>query len=155
MRVALGADHAGFELKEEAKRWLDEMRIPYEDLGTNSAESVDYPDYTVKVAEGVANGSYQRGILICGSGIGMSMAANKFPGVRAALCFDEEMARLSRSHNDANILILGARFVENSRARRMVEEWFRTEFEGGRHKRRVDKISALEQHLMANPENRK
>jgi ribose 5-phosphate isomerase B len=144
MRVALGADHAGFALKDALKQVLDALAVPYEDLGTHSSASVDYPDYARLVGDGVASGRFERGILVCGSGIGMSIAANKIPGVRAALAGDIEAARLSRQHNDANILTLGARFTPEDRAADIVRAFLATGFDGGRHAIRVDKIHRIE-----------
>lgn len=144
MRVALGADHAGFELKDRLKRLLDELGIAHEDFGTSSGQSVDYPDFAREVAAGVASGAFDRGILVCGSGIGMAIAANKVAGVRAAAVFDAETARLSREHNDLNVLTLGARLLPESRAREIVRIFLETVFEGGRHDRRLDKIRHLE-----------
>jgi ribose 5-phosphate isomerase B len=144
MRIAIASDHAGFELKEKLKEYLKELGYEYEDFGTHSEESVDYPDYALKVAEYVAEGKCERGILVCGSGIGMSMAANKVPGIRAALCYDTETARLSREHNDANILTLGARLIDEKTAREIVKVWLTTEFAGERHSRRVKKIEEIE-----------
>ena len=145
MRIAIGADHAGFELKELIKHTLDELRTPYRDFGTDSDESVDYPDYAAKVGRAVAAGEFDRGILICGTGIGMALAANKLGGVRAAPVMDLETARLAREHNNANILALGARVTPPERALDIIRIFLRTEFEGGRHERRLNKISALEQ----------
>ena len=145
MRIAIGADHAGFELKEIIKHTLDELRTPYRDFGTDSDESVDYPDFAAKVARGVASGEFDRGILICGTGIGMALAANKLAGVRAAPVMDLETARLSREHNNANILALGARVTPPERALDIVRLFLKTDFEGGRHERRLGKIAALEQ----------
>jgi ribose 5-phosphate isomerase B len=144
MRIALGADHAGVALKSEIKRQLDERGVAYTDFGTDSTESVDYPDFARTVAVEVASGRFDRGILFCGSGIGMAIAANKVPGVRAATVFDEQTARLSREHNDANVLSLGERVTSVDLARRIVETFLDTPFTGGRHQRRVDKISAIE-----------
>jgi ribose 5-phosphate isomerase B len=144
MKVALGADHAGFELKDALKRVLDELDIAYDDLGTNSASSVDYPDFAEAVARGVAAGAYDRGILVCGSGIGMSIAANKVPGVRAAMVNDTESARLMRQHNDANVIALGARLTPEDRAGEIVRTFLTTEFQGGRHSERVQKIREIE-----------
>jgi ribose 5-phosphate isomerase B len=149
MRVAIGADHAGYELKETIKHTLDELRIAYKDFGTESEESVDYPDYASKVGKAVAAGEFDRGILVCGTGIGMAIAANKIPGVRAAPVVDLESARLARSHNNANILALGARVTEAERALDLVRVFFKTEFEGGRHERRLQKIAAIEQACAA------
>jgi ribose 5-phosphate isomerase B len=149
MRIAIGADHAGFELKEIIKHTLDELRTPYRDFGTDSDESVDYPDFAAKVARGVASGEFDRGILICGTGIGMALAANKLAGVRAAPVMDLETARLSREHNNANILALGARVTPPERALDIVRLFLKTDFEGGRHERRLGKIAALEQSATA------
>lgn len=144
MRIALGADHAGVRLKADIKRLLDERGIDYEDFGTDTTESVDYPDFAERVAREVGNGTFERGILFCGSGIGMAMAANKVAGVRAAPILDEESARLSREHNDANVLALGERLTAPDAARRIVETFLDTPFAGGRHARRVDKLNALD-----------
>ncbi len=144
MRVAIGADHAGFLLKEAIKRALATLAVEVEDLGTGSADSVDYPDFAARVARGVAAGTYDRGILVCGTGIGMAMAANKIAGVRAAPVVDADTARLARAHNDANVLALGARVTTPDRALEIVRVFLDTPFEGGRHQRRVDKISGLE-----------
>ena len=147
MRIALGADHAGVVLKEQIKNFLDERGVAYEDFGTHSTDSVDYPDYAVKVATAVADGEYDRGILFCGSGIGMAIAANKVHGIRASQVVDEASARLSRSHNDLNVLSLAARLTAAEEARSLVEIFLDTPFEGGRHQRRIDKISALDTHV--------
>jgi ribose 5-phosphate isomerase B len=141
--VALGADHAGFALKEELKAWLLARGHPVLDFGTHTAEAVDYPDYAGRVAGAVSAGGAARGVLVCGTGIGMAMAANKVPGVRAAVCLDVEMARMSREHNDANVLALGARLTERGRAVEILEVWLATPFAGGRHARRVEKLMAL------------
>jgi ribose 5-phosphate isomerase B len=144
MKIAVGADHAGFELKEKVKRWLAEQKIEVQDEGTLTSESVDYPDFARKVGEEVAAGHVDRGILVCGSGIGMSMAANKVPGVRAAKVDTVYEAQMSREHNDANVLALGSRVLNEDDAHRIVDKWLHTKFAGGRHQRRVDKITALE-----------
>jgi len=144
MKVSIGADHAGFELKEKIRKLLSDQGIEVADEGTHSAESVDYPDYARKVAEAVAGNGTQRGILVCGSGIGMAMAANKVHGIRAAHVTSEQEARMSREHNDANVLTLGARVLDEATALRIVQIFLNTQFEGGRHQRRVDKIAALE-----------
>src|SRR5689334_21323951 len=145
MRVAIGADHAGFELKETIKQTLDELQIAYKDFGTFSDESVDYPDYAAKVGRAVAAGEFDRGVLVCGTGIGMAIAANKIAGVRAAPVVDLESARLARSHNNANVLAIGARVTPPERALDLVRTFFKTDFEGGRHERRLQKVAALEQ----------
>lgn len=144
MRVALGADHGGYRLKEAIKGWLDEMGIAWEDCGTHGPDAVDYPDYARRVAEKVVAGECERGILVCGTGIGMCIAANKVPGIRAALCHDVFSARATREHNDSNVLTLGERVVGEGLARAIVETWLRTDFAGGRHARRVDKIREIE-----------
>jgi ribose 5-phosphate isomerase B len=144
MRIALGADHAGVHLKAEIRKLLDERGITYKDFGTDSVESVDYPDFAESVARAVAGGEFDRGLLFCGSGIGMAMAANKVPGIRAASVVDETSARLSREHNDANVLALGERMTGPGLARDLVNTFLDTPFVGGRHQRRVDKISALD-----------
>lgn len=143
-KIALAADHAGYEEKEKLKATLDEMGIEYDDFGTTSTESVDYPDYALKVAEGVSSGEYDQGLLVCGSGTGMAIAANKVPGVRAAVAWNEDIARLARQHNDANILSIAARFTPDDEVKKIVKAWFDANFEGGRHERRVEKIEAAE-----------
>jgi ribose 5-phosphate isomerase B len=143
-RIAIGADHAGFEDKERIKRQLEALGVEYEDVGTNSTESVDYPLYAQKVAEKVATGAVEQGILVCGSGNGMQMAANKVRGIRAALAWNEETARLARQHNDANVLSVPARMISPEEAEKVVKSFLEAEFEGGRHARRVDEISDLE-----------
>lgn len=138
--IAIGADHAGFELKEAVKRLLQEAGWQVNDKGTHSAGSTDYPDYAHAVATAVATGEATAGILTCGSGIGVCIAANRHKGVRAALTWDEELAALTRQHNNANVLCLPARFVTEDQAAAMVRSFLSTPFEGGRHERRVDKI---------------
>lgn len=144
MNIAIGSDHAGFELKERIKAFLDARGIRWEDFGTNSADSTDYPDYGFPVAEAVARGAFELGILVCGTGIGMSILANKVRGIRAALCTSPEMAELSRRHNDANILTLGGRVLSPKEAMEIVDVWLKTGFEGDRHARRVGKIRGYE-----------
>ena len=141
MRIAVGADHRGFALKEELKVWLAARGHSVTDCGPASAERVDYPDYAFKVARAVARRRADRGILVCSTGIGMSIAANKVPGVRAALPSSVRLARLSREHNDSNVLCLGADFVSRAEARRIVGRWLKTEFAGGRHAKRVAKLA--------------
>lgn len=143
--IALGADHGGYELKEAVKRHLEEKGIEYEDFGTFSTESVDYPDFALKVAEAVARGEYSSGILICGTGIGISIAANKVPGIRAANVGDVFSARASKEHNNANILCMGGRVTGPGLAAMMVDEWLSAEYQGGRHQRRLDKITKIEE----------
>lgn len=142
--IALGADHAGFPLKEDLKSWLIARGHDVVDLGTQSLESVDYPDFAVGVGSAITAGKAERGVLVCGTGIGMAMAANKVPGIRAAACTDAFSARMSREHNDANILALGARITARDAAIEILEIWLEAEFAGGRHARRVEKILALD-----------
>ena len=144
MKIAIGSDHAGFADKEKIKHQLDELRVEYEDVGTTSTDSVDYPIYAKKVAEKVATGEAEYGILVCGSGNGMQIAANKIHGVRAALAWNEETARLARQHNDANVLSVPARMISPEEVSKIIKSWLDAEFEGGRHKRRVEEISELE-----------
>ena len=148
-KIALAADHAGYEEKEKIKSTLDELGIQYDDFGTVSTESVDYPDYAKRVAEGVSHGDYDKGVLVCGSGTGMAIAANKVPGVRAAVAWSEEIARLAREHNDANVLSLPARFIPPDEVSKIVKAFFGAHFDGGRHQRRVDKITAIEKEEAA------
>lgn len=143
-KIALGADHAGFEEKEKLKKTLDEIGVEYEDVGTYSTDSVDYPDFAQKVGEAVANGKAEQGILVCGSGIGVAIAANKIHGIRAAQAWNEETARLARQHNNANVLTIGARVIPEAEIPNIVKAWFSADFEGGRHEKRVEKITALE-----------
>ncbi len=142
--IALGADHAGFPLKEELKSWLIGRGYDVVDCGTQSAESVDYPDYAAAVAGAVTAGKAGWGVLVCGTGLGMAMAANKVPGIRAAACTDVYTARLSREHNDTNVLALGARITARDSAIEILEAWLAAEFAGGRHARRVAKLAAIE-----------
>lgn len=144
MTIAIGSDHGGFRLKEEIKDYLTENNIAFRDFGTYSADSVDYPDIARNVAGAVVGGECSRGILICGTGIGISIAANKIKGIRAALCHDVFSAQMSREHNDANILAMGERVIGPGLARAIVEKWLATEFSGGRHSKRVCKIADLE-----------
>jgi ribose 5-phosphate isomerase B len=144
MRVAVGSDHAGFELKEKVKHYLAQHGIELEDFGTLSTDSVDYPDYAEKVARAVQDGRAERGILMCGTGIGVSIAANKLQGIRAALASEPEVARLSREHNDANVLCLPARYLDPGKAGEIVKTWLETPFQHGRHERRIEKIRELE-----------
>jgi len=148
MKVAIGADHAGYEQKEQIKRTLDDLGVNYEDMGTYSCDSVDYPDYAKKVGEAVANGHVDQGLLVCGSGTGMAIAANKVPGVRAAVAWNEEIARLAREHNNANVLSLAARFTPVEEMDKIVRSWFGAHFDAGRHERRVEKIEQIEKEEM-------
>lgn len=144
MRIAVGSDHRGFSVKSRIIEMLRSLQQEVVDSGTFAADSVDYPDIAAEVAGKVSNGEVERGILICGSGIGMAIAANKFPGVRAAPCHDDLTAEMSRRHNDLNVLCLSADMLGERLIDRMVEIWLKTEFEGGRHARRVEKISKFE-----------
>ncbi len=141
MKIAIGCDHGGFELKEEIVALLEKMGHEVENLGTNSLESVNYPDFAKAVCEKITDGGCQRGILICGTGIGMSMAANRHRQIRAALCHELFTARMSREHNDANVLCLGARVVGPGLALEIVDTWINTEFGGGRHLSRIEMFS--------------
>jgi len=147
MTIAIGCDHAGIELKKEILSLLQELHLEYIDYGTDGPQSVDYPDFGEKVSEAVSAGKIEKGILICGTGIGMSIVANKFPGVRASLCNELFTAKMSRLHNDANILVLGGRIVGKDLAKEIVKTWVSTPFEGERHTRRLDKISHIEGRL--------
>ncbi len=140
-KIAIGADHAGFELKEHLKKWLSENGHQTRDFGTFSTESADYPDFAHPVAVAVAKGEYDLGLLICGSGNGVAITANKHPGIRAAICWKEELAALAREHNDANILCLPARHISTEQAEKITDRFLNSSFEGGRHARRVDKIN--------------
>ena len=144
MKIALGADHAGFELKDKIKQHLEQRGIAVQDEGTNSAESVDYPDYARLVGHDVAQHRVDLGILVCGSGIGMAITANKVEGIRAANVSSEYEAQMSREHNDANVLALGARILNAEQALAIVDKWLATQFAGGRHERRVEKIAQIE-----------
>lgn len=144
MRIAVGSDHAGFSLKKEVLKHLEERDIQFEDFGAFSEESCDYPDFALKVAEEVAGKRFELGILVCGTGIGISIAANKVPGIRAALCGDTFSAHACREHNDANILALGARIVGTGVALDIVDSFLNARFEGNRHQKRIDKISEIE-----------
>ena len=145
MKIAVAADHAGWQDKTWLLERLRALGHEVEDFGTDSDESCDYPDFAAKAARAVAGGGYDRGMLICGTGVGMSMAANKIKGVRAAACQTVDAARLSREHNDANVLCLGARVTDHETMREIVDVWLASAFEGGRHARRVDKLMALEE----------
>lgn len=144
MKIAVGSDHGGVELKEEIKKFLNDEGFEFKDFGTNSTGSCDYPDYALPVAEAVAAKEYDLGILICGTGIGIGIAANKVPGIRAALCSDTFSAHATREHNNANILTLGQRVVGPGLAIDIVKTFLNTEFEGERHQKRIDKIAEIE-----------
>ena len=148
MKIALGADHAGFELKEILTPLIKEMGFEVIDMGTGSSCSADYPDYAEAVAQAVSEGRVDRGILICGTGIGMAIVANKFKNVRATLCNDLYTAKLSRLHNNANILCFGARVIGKDLAKEIVTVWLNTPFEGGRHEKRLEKINFIERKVL-------
>lgn len=145
--IAIASDHAGFRLKEKLKLYLAKKGLLVNDLGAYSEERCDYPDFAGRLAEGVSKGRFGRGVLICKSGIGNSIVANKFPGVRAALCYNARAARLSREHNDSNVLVLGAAFVNQAQAGRILDAWLETGFLGGRHRRRLNLIKKIEKEL--------
>ena len=141
--IAIGSDHGGFALKQEIMKHLEERKLEYIDFGTYSSDSCDYPDFAHQVGSSINNGTYKRGIVICGSGNGVQMTVNKYPNVRCALCWNVEIAHLARQHNDANILSLPARFISEDLAMQILKEYLETPFEGGRHQRRVEKINKL------------
>jgi ribose 5-phosphate isomerase B len=149
MKLAIGCDHGGFELKEEVLKFIRTVsNIQVSDLGPSGRESVDYPDFGAKVSDAVSTGAVDRGILICGTGIGMSIVANKYPNVRAALCHDHFTAQMSREHNDANLLVMGERVLGKGVALDVVKTWLDTPFAGGRHQKRLDKIQTIEKTLI-------
>ena len=150
MKIAIGSDHAGFGLKEDLLEHLKGLNHDIVDCGTDTTASVDYPDFGEKVSKMVSSGEVERGILICGTGLGMSMVANKFPNVRAALCNDLFSAKMSRLHNDANVLVLGGRIIGKDLAAEIVRTWMSTAFEGDRHMRRLNKIKKIEETLNSN-----
>ena len=139
--IGLCSDHAGFELKEQVKAWLESKGLSYQDFGTHSTDSCDYPDYAHPMAQAVETGDVYPGIAICGTGNGIGMTLNKHQGIRAALCWNAEIAQLARAHNDANVLVMPGRFISWDEAEKILEVFFATEFEGGRHQRRIDKIA--------------
>lgn len=144
MKIAIASDHAGFELKELIKDYITKTNNSIVDFGTNNSDSVDYPDFAAAASKAVSSGEVDRGILVCGSGQGMMMSANKFKNIRAALCNDLYSAKMSRLHNDSNILAIGGRIVGKDLALEIIKTWMETEFEGGRHQRRVDKLNSLQ-----------
>lgn len=150
MKIIIASDHGGINIRKEIISLLEEMNVEYEDMGCSCGTSVDYPDYALPVAEKVSNGDADRGILICGTGIGMSIAANKVEGIRCALVHDTFSARATREHNDSNVLAMGERVIGPGLARDIVKIWLETPFEGGRHKVRVDKISNIEKEYSSN-----
>ena len=141
LKIAIGADHAGYELKTKVVGWLEQKVQILKDLGTDSEESVDYPDFAHAVSGEVEKGNYDLGILICGSGIGVDMTANKHQGIRSALCWKKEISKLAKSHNNANVICLPGRFITFDEAKEILDTFFNTKFEGGRHDRRISKIS--------------
>lgn len=145
MKIVVGSDHGGLRLKEEVICWLEKEGIDFVDIGTNSTDSVDYPDISAKAAKEITEGRCDKGVLLCGTGIGIGIAANKIHGIRAALCHDVYSAQKSREHNDANILTMGERVIGAGHAILVLSEWLKADFEGGRHQRRVEKIGELEQ----------
>jgi ribose 5-phosphate isomerase B len=149
-QILIASDHAGFELKERLEAWLRELGYSVTDLGTDSTESTDYADYAHPLAQRVSDGVADRGILLCGTGLGMSYVANRYPGVRAAVAWSPEIAALARQHNDSNILALPARFLSEDDARKILETWLETPFEGGRHGRRIEKIERQEVSVAPN-----
>jgi len=144
LSIAIASDHGGYELKQAILKYFDENQISYKDFGTFSAEAVDYPDIAIPCAEAVARGEYEKGIIICGTGIGVCIAANKVNGIREALCHDTFSARMSRMHNNANILTMGGRVIGPGLALEIVKAWLDSEFEGERHERRINKITEYE-----------
>ncbi len=147
MIIAIGADHGGFRLKEKIKKYLKSRDYIVKDYGTHSLESCDYPQIGFKVAQAVATKKVDKGLLICKTGIGQSIVANKVPGIRAAVCFNLTSARYSRQHNDANVLVLGSLFVKENLAKRILGVWLKEKFEGGRHKRRINQIKEIEKRI--------
>ena len=148
--VLIASDHAGFALKEKIKPYLEKQKLWVKDLGAYSKESCDYPHLASRLAQMISQEEYHRGILICKTGIGSSIVANKFPGVRASLCYNVRAARLTRNHNDSNVLVLGSLFVNASLAKKIIKAWLNTEFMGGRHQRRLAQIQKIERQIRCN-----
>ena len=146
-KIAIASDHGGFDLKENIIAFLLKKGLEIDNLGAHSTDSVDYPDYGIKLAQAIIDKKFVRGILICGTGVGMSIVVNRFPGIRGTLCSDVYTAKMCREHNDSNILIMGGRVIEVSLAIEILETWLNTEFEGGRHQRRLDKIKNIDARL--------
>jgi len=146
-KIAIASDHGGFDLKENIIAFLLKKGLEIDNLGAHSTDSVDYPDYGIKLAQAITDKKFVRGILICGTGVGMSIVVNRFPGIRGTLCSDVYTAKMCREHNDSNVLIMGGRVIEVSLAIEILETWLNTEFEGGRHKRRLDKIKEIDANL--------
>jgi len=149
MKIAIASDHAGFKLKESLKKFLLDKGYKVKDFGTFSEKRCDYPDFGYRVAKAVAEKKFARGVLICATGIGQSIVANRFPGIRAALCYNLKCAKLSREHNDANIIIFGAKFIKEETAQKALEIWLNTEFLGERHARRIKKIEKIERMILS------
>ena len=146
-KILIASDHAGFNLKEKLKPYLEKVGYKVKDLGTYSGDSCDYPNFSYNLAKGISQGKYKLGILICKTGIGNSIVANRLSGVRAALCYNVRAARLSRQHNDSNVLVLGSTFVNEKLAKRILYIWLNTEFQGGRHQRRLNQIKKIEKEI--------
>jgi len=146
-KIAIASDHGGFDLKESVMGTLRDKGFEIDDLGPSSAESVDYPDYGIKLAQVIVEQKVERGIVICGTGVGMSIVVNRFPGIRGTLCSDVYTAKMCREHNDSNILIMGGRVIDKELALEIVGIWLKTKFEGGRHQRRLDKINEIDANL--------
>ena len=146
-KIAIASDHGGFDLKENIIAFLLKKGLEIDNLGAHSTDSVDYPDYGIKLAQAITDKKFVRGILICGTGVGMSIVVNRFPGIRGTLCSDVYTAKMCREHNDSNILIMGGRVIEVGLAIEILETWLNTEFEGGRHQRRLDKIKNIDARL--------
>jgi ribose 5-phosphate isomerase B len=147
VKIIIGSDHAGFALKEKMKSFLNDLGCIVTDVGTQTSEAVDYPDFGAKVAGQVSSGEYAKGLLVCGSGVGMAIVANRFPGVRAVVCLDSEMVRMSRLHNDTNLLVLAGRRTGIEKAADITRTWLETAFEGGRHLARLEKIKTIEKQI--------
>ncbi|WP_170008363.1 ribose 5-phosphate isomerase B [Bacillus fonticola] len=145
MKVAIASDHGGINIREEIRSLLEELNIPYEDFGCDCETSVDYPDYALPVAQKVASGEFDRGILICGTGIGMSISANKVKGIRCALVHDVFSAKMTRAHNDSNVLAMGERVIGPGLAREIAQTWLQSDYEGGRHAKRLKKLTEIEE----------
>jgi ribose 5-phosphate isomerase B len=145
--ILIASDHAGFTLKEKLKSYLAKKGLRFKDLGTDSLERCDYPEFAYSLAKSISQKKYNRGILICKTGIGTSIVANRLPGVRASLCYNAQAARLTREHNDSNVLVLGSAFVNEKLAKRILSIWLNTKFQGGRHKRRLDQINKIEKDI--------
>jgi len=146
-KIAIASDHGGFDLKESIIAFLLKKGLEIDNLGAHSTDSVDYPDYGIKLAQAIIDKKFVRGILICGTGVGMSIVVNRFPGIRGTLCSDVYTAKMCREHNDSNILIMGGRVIEVDLAIEILDTWLNTEFEGGRHQRRLDKINEIDTNL--------